>query len=636
MPGPVDLDAPSDVLWEELQIQTEDLQRAHARAKQALDRYRALFQETPAGYLTLDHAGRVTVAHPLATELLGSLAGDGLRSRVHPDDLAAFEAHLHAALHHGEHTSCRIRLRSDDGEVLVNLDTAPIPVSPASAVGAVEARTVVSLGQAVLDPEEGAVPLQQATRLLDTSEGAIDLDARGRVRWVSDSTRTLFGAEGAELVGKALDDLFLGSGVPSIVAVARQREPGPLQADVTARRLDRTTFPARIRITSSQELGRDGTLVVLRDRSFEQHLQKELHQAQRMEAVGRFSASVLVDIQNLLSGVRAATDVSLQALGNRNAARTPLRMIGEASESALALTRMVLSLDRGQRGGPRWIDLDARIRDVVPLFERLGRQAVQIRLALEAADHEVRLDASGVAQVLLNLVTNAIEAMPEGGPLQVSTAIVAEPPAQLDASQAWVVLSVEDHGEGIAPDLVERVFEPFFTTKLDGSGTGLGLSTVRGLVQEAGGDVELHSAVGQGTHVRVFLPARRVGPVAREPDVGAGGRRCTVLVVEGRPLGLVGMEHALRVAGHRVCAAGSLVDASWVLGRVGDALDALVLDLDLEGAEEWLAAFRADHPDLATVFTTADPHREPQGGTPLLVLPVSAEALVEGLARCVG
>ena len=635
VPTPESRGTSSAVLWEEFHIQAEDLQRAHQRAKQALDRYRSLFEESPVGYLTLDHEGVVVEGSGTVTELLGELAGEPFRVFLHAADQELFAAHLAAVLRNREHTSCRVRFqRPGKPDQLLKLDSAPVPLGfPGHGR---HTRTVLSLATV---PELSAPQLEQASSLLDQTEGVMDLDGSGRVRWLSETARLLFRGESGELVGRDVADLFEGSGVRQLQREVQSRTNGVYETQLLALRADNSTFPAEVRVFSSTDLGRDGTLLVLRDRSIEHLLQVELFQAQRMEALGRFSASVLLEIQNLLSGVFAATEVSMKVLGNRNAARPPMKMIRTASRTALELTGMVLSLRRNKDGSMQPLELDGRIRELTPLLERLVGVEVSLEVRPGARNLYVQLEAGALAQMLLNLLTNACDAMPAGGEVSVRTRADPERlPDHLDRRLQWVVLEVEDTGEGIDGEAMPSIFEPFFSTKQ--TGTGLGLTTVRKLAQVAGGDVAATSSP-EGTQFRVYLPCQQGstaddGPVEdAEPEPRSEGARersrlpvQTALVVDPSPLSLLSIEYALRQQGHRVLGVSSPKDAVWAAKCLGESLDVAFVDLAAEGGGKRLAQeLRQLRTQLRVVYITGD-LRESEGlSDPVVVRPVDAGAV---------
>ncbi|MDR3460541.1 MAG: two-component regulator propeller domain-containing protein [Verrucomicrobiae bacterium] len=272
-------------------------------------------------------------------------------------------------------------------------------------------------------------------------------------------------------------------------------------------------------------------------------LEEQLRQSQKMEAVGRLSGGVAHDFNNLLAVITG--NVSLLELDETLLPdqREALDEIKQASERAAALTRQLLAFSRRQTIKPRNLDLNAVVENTGKMFRRILTEEIRMKLTPAPAPVVVQADIGMIEQVLLNLVVNARDAMPDGGELEIGIATVT-----LDAAQAarmagasagaFAVLSVKDSGCGIAPEVLPRIFEPFFTTKDVGKGTGLGLATVYGIVQQHKGWVDVHSQPGRGTWFQIYLPllvdAATAEAATNMPQKGPRGSE-TILVAEDEP-----------------------------------------------------------------------------------------------------
>ncbi len=237
----------------------------------------------------------------------------------------------------------------------------------------------------------------------------------------------------------------------------------------------------------------------------------ELRQAQKMEAVGRLAGGVAHDFNNVLTAIFGYTDLLLEQLTEGDQRRDDVMEIRRSAERAAALTRQLLAFSRKQMMQPRVVNLNDVINSLFKLLERLVGE--DIILAIEPGDGlwNVRADPGQIEQVLMNLVANARDAMPEGGRLSIATANVAvEDEDQRNRPGLrpgeYVTITVSDTGSGVPGHIRAHMFEPFFTTKEQGKGTGLGLATVYGIVKQNGGGVYVDSEEGKGTRVVIYLP----------------------------------------------------------------------------------------------------------------------------------
>ena len=269
-------------------------------------------------------------------------------------------------------------------------------------------------------------------------------------------------------------------------------------------------------------------------------LEQQVHQAQKMEAVGRLAGGIAHDFNNLLTSILGYCQLLLLDVNPEDPHHTDLLEIERAGRSAARLTQQLLAFSRKQIVEPTLIDLNEVIGHVGGMLQRLIGEDVQIALNLRGDLHVVKADKGQMEQVVLNLAINARDAMPKGGKLTIETENV-----ELDDHYAlthlsatpgsYVALTVSDTGTGMTPEVQMRLFEPFFTTKDAGKGTGLGLATVHGIVLNAGGRVSVYSELGQGSSFTVYLPRADDGPRALDsvaPVAEANGAGETVLVVE--------------------------------------------------------------------------------------------------------
>jgi PAS domain S-box-containing protein len=285
----------------------------------------------------------------------------------------------------------------------------------------------------------------------------------------------------------------------------------------------------------------DGVCVLSVDVTERQRLQAELRQSHKMEAVGRLAGGIAHDFNNVLTAILGYCELVLDRVGGDPSVAADIEEIRSAGERATSLTRQLLAYSRKQVLIAQVIDLNQVVLDLDKLLRRVIREDIRLEIAPATGLHRTKADPGQIEQVLTNLVINARDAMPLGGTIRISTTN-----ADVDAQFArrhqglragrYVTLTVEDDGDGMAPEVLAHIFEPFFTTKAPGQGTGLGMATVYGIVKQSGGYVAIASTIGRGTTVTIFLPAVEApldAPNERPAIRAAAGRGSeTLLLVE--------------------------------------------------------------------------------------------------------
>jgi signal transduction histidine kinase/ActR/RegA family two-component response regulator len=271
-------------------------------------------------------------------------------------------------------------------------------------------------------------------------------------------------------------------------------------------------------------------------------LEEQLRHSQKMEAVGRLAGGIAHDFNNLLTAIIGYTEIVLTSLDPKDERRADAEEIGRAAMRAADLTRQMLAFSRRQVLQPKIIDLNTALSKVEPMLRRVIGEDIVMTVTGKASMAFVRVDPGQVEQVVMNLVVNARDAMPQGGRLTVETAdATLDEAAVADSPEArpgaYVMLSVTDTGTGMPPEVRARIFEPYFTTKDVGKGTGLGLSTAYGIVRQSDGHISVSSEIGLGTTFRIYLP-RSEAPEQRESH--AAGERMPdgtehILLVEDDP-----------------------------------------------------------------------------------------------------
>ena len=352
-------------------------------------------------------------------------------------------------------------------------------------------------------------------------------------------------------------------------------------------------------------------LVVLLDVTGRRQLEEQLRQAQKMEAVGMLAGGVAHDFNNLLTIIAGYSQLILNTLPASDPNRSSAEQIMKASDRAATLTGQLLAFSRRQVLQPRVLDLNRLTTSLTTMLRRLIGEDIDLRLDLRRDLGQVSADPGQIEQVLMNLVVNARDAMPQGGTLTIETANV-----QIDQTfkgrhmavkpGAYTMLAVSDTGIGMDETTQTRLFEPFFTTKGSGRGTGLGLSTVFGIVKQSGGGVEVYSVPSQGTSIKVYLP-RIDQPVTAEPaDSYAPAARGTetILLVEDDEMVRTLVRETLARVGYKVLDAPDPVEARKISDAFRGRIHLLITDVVLPkvSGREFAAQISQKRPDIKIMY----------------------------------
>jgi PAS domain S-box-containing protein len=387
----------------------------------------------------------------------------------------------------------------------------------------------------------------------------VAIDSGGVIVFANRASREMFGRD---LVRTPATDL-----VPERFRSSFGQQDAPVE--IAALREDGTEFPAELRASAADT--REGlSLAFITDISARVALQRQLLQSQKLESVGQLAGGVAHDFNNLLTVISGYASMALDQVTPHSYLREPLEEIAHAAERATGLTRQLLAFSRRQAATPKVLALGELLHNLEKMLRRLIGEHIELSISVDEIP-PILADPGQVEQVVVNLVVNARDAMPQGGRVQIRGTARGE----------RVVLSVADTGAGMPPEVEARIFEPFFTTKEQGKGTGLGLSTVYGIVKQAGGEVMVDTAVGRGTTFHVVLPAAEGLPDAPErlaARAGAQGHE-TILLAEDEPGVRRFVKEVLAASGYTVLEARNGREALEVASRYTGPIHLLVTDL---------------------------------------------------------
>ncbi len=451
--------------------------------------------------------------------------------------------------------------------------------------------------------------------LVENSADMITLhDDGGYVTFVSPSVTRLLGYPPEEMIGHRLRE-FAHPGDEAVLIAAMEsalaRGSTPLLTGLRLRHRDggwRVIEGSAARLLRPD--GAVGVVAVGRDVTQRVELEAQLHQAQKMEAVGRLAGGVAHDFNNLLTVILGYSGLLLEQLDENPVLFQEVDEIKRAADRAATLTQQLLAFSRKQVLSQRPVDLDVVLEGMAGMLQRLIGEDIELTLKLAGALALTRVDPVQIEQIVMNLVVNARDAMPQGGRITIETANVElhEPYSTRRAVEpgAYVMMAVTDTGHGMDAATQEHLFEPFFTTKAPGQGTGLGLSTVYGIVRQSGGTVLVTSEPGRGSTFRIYLPRMReeAGAAARPARDDRRRGSESIVLVEDEPLVRNLVSEVLRKSGYQVVEFANGREAL-ARGRRGlEDVELLVTDVVMPGLSgvEVADELSRDRPGMRVLF----------------------------------
>lgn len=460
---------------------------------------------------------------------------------------------------------------------------------------------LIGIGEDITERKRLELALREQQGLLDAvlenvTEGVLAFDLTGTLTYCNRAARERYGLGSLPLPFAEWTDRFRIFHADGTTPMAPEEMPltyairGKCLRDVEVVAQLPTGEERHLLVSAHPMRNADGepygVVSTFHDITASRELEEQLRQSQKMEAVGRLAGGVAHDFNNMLAVVSGYSQLLLSRADLDSAARFQLREIQQAGERATRLTGQLLAFSRKQVVAPRRLDLRTVLANMSGMLRRLIGEDVQLVTSPKGEPVSMVADPGQIEQVLLNLVVNARDAMPRGGALTIETEVVLVEPGHPDARSGmapgrYALLAVHDTGHGMDHATQQRVFEPFFTTKPTGTGTGLGLSTVYGIVKQWGGHLRLQSEPGLGTTFRIYFPVATEEPQAQDqrmPTMLVPGTETIFLVEDDRLVRRLTRE-ILESAGYTVLDAPNAVEALRQIQECGQGPDMVLTDI---------------------------------------------------------
>jgi PAS domain S-box-containing protein len=608
--------------------------RADAALRESEGRYRTLFERNLAGVYRSTIDGRMLACNEAQAQILGCSSVEEAVSHhatdfyPNPEDRERLLADI---AENGELRNHEMLLRRVDGTkvwVLANMSLLP----GENGEPDIFEGTMID----ITDRKSAADRLMLQGTALESAANAIAIsDPEGTIEWANKAFGDLTGFSAGEVVGQSLWTLkSAGENATLNHEILQTVTEGRVwRGELVSRRKDGSLYTEEMTVTPVR--GSDAAIshfiAVLQDVSERKRMEDQLVQAQKMEAVGRLAGGVAHDFNNLLQAMLGVTVLLNKPEVDRDDAELKLQELEELVRRGSQLTRQLLLFSRRDTTRQELFDLNDVVHGTVRLLHRLLRENIDLVFVPANIDLPLVADPGQIEQVVTNLAVNASDAMPRGGRLFLRTG--------LEAGCSWI--EVSDTGEGIADEIRDQLFEPFFTTKEPGTGTGLGLSVVQGIVDRLGGSIDIDSQVGHGTTIRITFPSiEEPGgvsvPSSADNQVASGhGER--ILVVEDDPAVRTSLKEILGVLGYDVTTVGSREETVFLPPAPG--FDLLLTDYVLpDGSGTEIAEdLQARWPGLRVVVMSGYAKdgvggiESKLGGLKFLQKPFSSQALSEAV-----
>jgi two-component system, cell cycle sensor histidine kinase and response regulator CckA len=605
---------------------------------------------------TLD--GTVLSWNASAERIFGYSAAEMIGSTIYrliPPELHGDERDILERIGRGEHIAHFETIRRHKNGTLFPVELSISPVRDDSG-------TIVGASSIKRDISERKRAVETSSRLaaiVETSDdGIISKTFDGTVLTWNAGAERMYGYSATQMIGRSIYDVIPEELKDEERRILEQVSRGEHVAHYETKRCRKDGKQIEISLTLSPIRDSTGQIVgvssIQRDISERRRAEEALRQASKMESIGVLAGGLAHDFNNQLYAVSGFAHFIGRDPGLSPAARQDLIELQRVTERMASLTRQLLAFSRQQVLSPEVLDLNVAVEETLPMLQRLIGSNVNIDLGLAPGPKWVRVDRAQLVQVLLNLVINARDAMPDGGVIQVQTlAHEVRPGHVFDRLRmpveagAYAELAVKDSGLGIAPEHLPHIFEPFYTTKEVGVGTGLGLATVEGIVAQSNGYIQVDSVLGRGTTIRVLIPFAAEPTLkprsSAQPRTKPRSRGRILVVDDEDPVRLIVMR-TLQAEGYDVLGARDGNEALDELDEIGGAVNLVLTDVIMPGmsGRQLAAELGRRYHGIPIVWMSGHTREaELQKGQvgvnePFLHKPVPQDLLLETVASIIG
>ncbi|MGA8340603.1 MAG: PAS domain S-box protein [Candidatus Sulfotelmatobacter sp.] len=615
------------------------------------EKYRNLINTANDAILVIDAGTRLILeANNKACEMLGipeqQLVGKP-ESQLYPTDGDKTRPHFLTPNADGQTRSRELKLLRGDGTLV------PVEVS-ASATELSGKPAVLGIFRDIRDRLEAAAILQRSedrfSYLIQNLSDVITIVAvDGTMLYHSPSIERVAGYKPSDLLGKSLLALIHAEDEPAVRAALERvtlKVGSAAPPEYRFRRKDGSwVWLESVGNNLLNDVAVGGIVVTSRDVTGRRGLEEQVRQSQKMEAVGRLAGGIAHDFNNLLMVIRGYAEIVLEEDGASRTVRKSVETIVRTTESAASLTHQLLSFSRKHVFSPQVLDLNALVNQMSEMLLGVLRDEMEFVVKLDPDACCISADPGQVEQVIMNLVVNARDAMPQGGKLTLETAHIAADVVRAHRPSGvprgdFVMLAVTDTGIGMDIETQSRIFEPFFTTKRKDEGTGLGLSVVYNIVRSCGGHVRVSSEPGRGSALRVYFPRVAMLPQPQPVEAPAKTARTgkeTILVAEDQPDLRWMICQFLQELGYSVLEAKDGGDAVALAEQYKGTIDVLLTDVVMPRirGSEVARQLSASRPDMRVIFMSgytegefgAAPGEDGGPGTTLLQKPFELDSL---------
>lgn len=601
----------------------EKEQRGSLREARAAEvKFRGLLESAPDAIVIVDRERRIVLVNRQAEKLFGyereELLGETVEKLV-PGPLRNRHVEHYASFYSNPLTRSMgegldlVAQRKDGSHIPVEISLSPLETEGGVLVSSI-IRDISERRQAEKALQESEERYRQ---LVEVSPEAIVVHSEGKILFANRAGVEIHGAKNIEeIVGKSVLDFQ----APEARARIKERlkkvyEEGAQvpPIEVQLRGLDGKVRDVESTVGRIIFDGKVAGMSVVRDITERKQLEAQLMQAQKMEAVGQLAGGVAHDFNNLLMLIGGYSELLLNQLREKDPLRANVEEIYKATERATSLTQQLLAFSRKQVMIPKVLDLNDVVADTERMLRRLIGEDIELVTELAQDLGRVRADPGQMDQVIMNLAVNSRDAMPQGGKLIIETANTELGKAYSVQHQpvepgSYVMLAVTDTGSGMSEETLARIFEPFYTTKEKGRGTGLGLSTVYGIVRQSGGYVWAYSELGIGTTFKIYLPRldeemKTSEEQDRSKPEQARGTETVLLVEDDNSVRKLALEF-LEVQGYKVLEARSGVEAVRIGEEYESSIHVLMTDVVMPGmsGKELSERLAVSRPEAQVLF----------------------------------